>query len=53
MSYQIITDSCCDFTEQMFTELNVKCVPLTVMYNGENHTNFYSVPEIKKYLAAL
>ena len=24
-----------------------------VITDGENHTNFYSVPEIKKYLASL
>ena len=49
MSYQIITDSCCDFTEQMFNELNVKCVPLTVMYNGESHTNFSDAAAVKAF----
>ena len=31
----------------------VKGAPTLVIANGENHTNFYSVPEIKKYLASL
>ena len=47
MSYQIITDSCCDLTQQMLTELNVLCVPLTVMYNGENHDNFSDEAQVK------
>ena len=49
MSYQIITDSCCDFTEQMFAELNVKCVPLTVMYNGESYNNFSDAAAVKAF----
>ena len=47
MSYQIITDSCCDLTQQMLTELNVLCVPLTVIYNGENHDNFSDEAQVK------
>ena len=31
----------------------VKGAPTLVIVSGENHTNFYSVPEIKKYLASL
>ena len=31
----------------------VKGAPTLVITDGENHTNFYSVPEIKKYLASL
>ena len=27
MSYQIITDSCCDFTEALYTKHDVLCVP--------------------------
>lgn len=34
MSYQIITDSCCDFTAQMYQELNLIALPLTVTYRG-------------------
>ena len=49
MSYQIITDSCCDLTEQMLKELDVLCVPLTVMYNGENHENFSDETAVKAF----
>ena len=31
----------------------VKGAPTLVITDGENHTNYYSVPEIKKYLASL
>ena len=31
----------------------IKGAPTLVIVSGENHTNFYSVPEIKKYLATL
>jgi len=49
MSYQIVTDSCCDFTEQVLTQLNVRCVPLTVMYNGESHSNFSDEAAVKAF----
>ena len=47
MSYQIITDSCCDFNLQQYQANNVLSVPLTVVYNGEAHNNF---TVNKKYL---
>ena len=31
----------------------IKGAPTLVIVNGENHVNYYSVPEIKKYLASL
>ena len=31
----------------------IKGAPTLVIVNGESHTNFYSVPEIKKYLASI
>ena len=40
MSFQIITDSCCDLTQAQYEAWNVACVPLTVTYNGESHQNF-------------
>ncbi len=36
MTYRIVTDSCCDFPEQMYEELNLAVVPLTVNYMGES-----------------
>ena len=49
MSYQIITDSCCDFTEDQYKEWDVVSVPLTVTYNGENHENFSRPEDVKAF----
>ena len=49
MAYQIITDSCCDFTQEQYTQWNVKCVPLTVLYKGENHSNFSDPAAVKAF----
>ena len=49
MSYQIITDSCCDFTEQQYKENNVFCASLTVSYNGESRTNFSDPAAVKGF----
>ena len=49
MSYQIITDSCCDFTEALYQKHDVLCVPLTVTYNGESHTNFSDEAAVKAF----
>ena len=49
MSYQIITDSCCDFNEAQYTQWNVISTPLTVTYNGENHDNFSREEDVKAF----
>ncbi len=49
MSYQIFTDSCCDFTEEQYNTWNVVSVPLTVTYNGENHDNFSRPEDVKAF----
>jgi len=49
MSYQIITDSCCDFTDAQLQALQVSCANLTVMYNGENHSNFSDPTAVKAF----
>ena len=53
MNYQIITDSCCDFTEELYRSKNVTCVPLTVTYNGESHNNFSDEAEVKAFYDVL
>lgn len=35
MSYRIVTDTCCDFPEQMYDELNLSVVRLGVNYKGQ------------------
>ena len=49
MSYKIITDSCCDFTQQQYDELNVACAPLSVVYNGESRNNFSDPVAVKAF----
>ena len=49
MSYKIITDSCCDFTDAQYKELDVACAPLSVVYNGESHSNFSEETAVKAF----
>ena len=49
MSYQIITDSCCDLTEAQLQNLQVTCANLTLLYNGENHSNFSEPAAVKAF----
>ena len=49
MSYQIITDSCCDFTRQQYQQLDVTCVPLSVVYKGERNSNFSDPAAVKAF----
>ena len=35
MSYRIVTDTCCDLPEQMYDELNLSVVRLSVNYKGQ------------------
>ena len=34
-AYQIITDSCCDFPNEMYDQLGLRVVPLSVTYQGK------------------
>ena len=52
-SYQIISDSCCDFTARQYTENNVLCVPLSVIYNGQAHDNFSDEESVKAFYDTL
>lgn len=49
MSYKIVTDSSCDFTDSMCAELGITYTPLTVTYNGESHNNFSEEAAIKAF----
>ena len=40
MSYKIITDSCCDFPAEMYQELNLEVVNLSVLYKGANYSEY-------------
>ena len=37
MSYQIITDSCCDFTKEMYEKLGLVTAPLMVNFRGQTY----------------
>ncbi len=38
MSYRIVTDSCCDFPAEMYEELGLSYVPLSVSYQGKSES---------------
>ena len=53
MSFQIITDSCCDFTEAQYRQWNVGCAPLTVTYGGNSYKNFSEESAVKAFYGQL
>lgn len=40
MSYRIITDTCCDFPMEMYRELDLEVVSLSVLYKGQEITQY-------------
>ena len=40
MAYRIITDTCCDYPQQMYHELNITAVPLCVRFRDGEHTQY-------------
>ena len=52
MSYKIITDTCCDFPMEMYKELDLAVVPLTVTYKGVNYSA-YTEPWLKEMFDGL
>lgn len=40
MHFHILTDSCCDFTDDRYRNLAVDCVPLSVIWDGSAHSHF-------------
>ena len=49
MDYQIITDSCCDFTDTQYQAMDAACVPLTVMWDGQSHSHFSNEAALKGF----
>ena len=49
MSYQIITDSCCDFTKEQYASLGLTYVPLTLLYKGQEHPGFTEAHELHAF----
>ena len=52
MSYRIITDTCCDFPAEMYKELKLSVVPLTVRFRGQEVSS-YSEEWLKEMFAGL
>ena len=52
MNYQIITDTGCDFPFQMYDDLKLKVVPLSVLYKGQTYTS-YSEEWLKELFAGM
>ena len=52
MSYRIITDSCCDFPQNMYAELNLSMIPLSLNYQGQEHADL-SEKFLKKLYSGL
>lgn len=40
MSYRIVTDTCCDFSQDMYKELALAVVPLSVNFRGKEHNRY-------------
>ena len=40
MSYRIITDTCCDLSPEMYKELDLEVVSLSVLYKGVNYNQY-------------
>ena len=52
MSYRIITDSCCDLSEQMYADLGLTVVPLSLTIKGET-INSYTEERLKDIYTSL
>jgi len=48
-NYQIVTDSCCDFTRQQYADLDLIYVPLTLLYKGAEHESFTEADELHAF----
>ncbi len=53
MSYQIITDSCCDFTDEEYRSMGVTVAPLSVVWDGEVRSHFSTREALKDFYAGM
>ena len=40
MAYRIVTDTCCDFPQELYAELGLSVVPLTLRFREQDHNEF-------------
>ena len=52
-TYQIVTDSCCDFTLERYARRNVACAPLTFRFRNQEFQNFSEDAQLKEFYDAL
>ena len=52
-NYQIITDSCCDFTQEMCQKFRVTVAPLSILYRGVAHDNFSDSHQLHAFYDSL
>ena len=52
-AYKIITDSCADFTQKQYRELDVDYAPLSLLLKGELHENFTENHQAKSLYDAM
>lgn len=52
-NYQIITDSCCDFTQEMYRQYRVAHAPLSILYRGAVHDNFSDSDQLHAFYESL
>ena len=48
-TYQIVTDSCCDFTKAQYAEFGLTYVPLTLLYKGKEYPSFTENEELHAF----
>ena len=53
MSYQILTDSCCDFTDREDRDMGVDVVPLDVMWDGTCHSHFSAEETLRDFYSRM
>jgi len=55
MPYQILTDSCCDMTQEMADALDIRVTPLSVNFEGNEYPNYldHSALDVKRLYAGL
>ena len=52
MSYQIITDNCCDLEQAMYEKLGVTVINLSMLYKGEEHKDM-NEPFLKEFYSGM
>ena len=52
MAFRIITDTCCDFPQSFYDELNLKATPLSIRYREQEYNSF-TEEQIRSFYSGL